>query len=756
MVVLFVAAFLLREWVLSNQVAGGVAGQAEVAVRAPAVNAAEQARPQLFDDPERMQLLADVLQRAEERVREDDVRRDERDPDEIHPFAFLEDAPQDQGQEVADTEESKAEENSREAGDSVEAMVEITEEKNDNLTPGQAASRAALRRSGQTDEPRSVRAAVPTLLDTEIDQEEQSTSSNASKQGVEAEDGRTDLVKSHKRVAFEISEDRIPRYTREEKGKGREGASEDGESNCSDEEDAALHDRSSTFSIEVQAPESENGEAVSGYVDNAQPPPTEPTIEENRPEVKGDAIPAAPVPVTEPNEQAAQPPPAPIDLDVQLEEESDSDTSSSSEDDDDDDDDPDPLLPPLRGNIAAGQRGAGAGDIPAEDLAAIQAAENEEELFFEADIDGILEAVGMKGPIMALLQNVALITLLITLLLGLAVWAPLMIGKTVVAMNLLKLLLLPVQLVRYLTDPVADGIVLLVKMAQQMLFLGSDCSGSSGHESSAKSLKARVVEVWQIAQIHAKTFRKESSLQGEGRGAWHTTAFAAVRGKVLEYEDRAYGTLHHASEITKARWAQMGVSDTDADRILCILLGYAVFLVAGSLYLRHTQNASARQATRAIRDVLSHQFTLGKAALFFIIEIILFPTLCGLLINLATIPFFSETDIATRLAYHVRAPLSSGFVTWLAGTNFMYLFATWISIVRKTFRKGVLWFIRDPADPDSNPLREILETPAFNQAKKIARSLLVYGGIVLSCFGTLPWVASYLNIGILPLRWNLL
>jgi len=85
----------------------------------------------------------------------------------------------------------------------------------------------------------------------------------------------------------------------------------------------------------------------------------------------------------------------------------------------------------------------------------------------------------------------------------------------------------------------------------------------------------------------------------------------------------------------------------------------------------------------------------------------------------------------------------------------MYAFATWISMVRKCIRKGVLWFIRDPSDPQTNPLREILETPAFNQAKKITRSLLVYGSIVLSCFGIFPWLSRLVTLGVFPLRWDM-
>lgn len=62
--------------------------------------------------------------------------------------------------------------------------------------------------------------------------------------------------------------------------------------------------------------------------------------------------------------------------------------------------------------------------------------ENPDDLFFEADLQGILEAVGIQGPILALLQNVALVSLLIACLLVVAIWLPLMFGKTIAAVSL--------------------------------------------------------------------------------------------------------------------------------------------------------------------------------------------------------------------------------------------------------------------------------------------------------------------------------
>ena len=75
------------------------------------------------------------------------------------------------------------------------------------------------------------------------------------------------------------------------------------------------------------------------------------------------------------------------------------------------------------------------GGIAPDDQAAIDALRDEEEMFWEADLEGIMEAVGLRGPLVALLQNVGLMTLLVTSLLAVAVWMPLMLGKTVVAVS---------------------------------------------------------------------------------------------------------------------------------------------------------------------------------------------------------------------------------------------------------------------------------------------------------------------------------
>lgn len=65
--------------------------------------------------------------------------------------------------------------------------------------------------------------------------------------------------------------------------------------------------------------------------------------------------------------------------------------------------------------------------------------DNEDDLFFEADIDTMLQAVGMRGSLIILLQNVALMTLLICVSVIVAVWTPLLTAKTILIVGALDL-----------------------------------------------------------------------------------------------------------------------------------------------------------------------------------------------------------------------------------------------------------------------------------------------------------------------------
>lgn len=98
------------------------------------------------------------------------------------------------------------------------------------------------------------------------------------------------------------------------------------------------------------------------------------------------------------------------------------------------------------------------------------------------------------------------------------------------------------------------------------------------------------------------------------------------------------------------------------------------------------------------------------------------------------------------------------------GTIFMFQFATYISVIRGTLRKGVFWFIRDPEDPRFQPLNEIMERPFFVHLKRLAFGVFVYTVIMTISVGAyvrLFFVCQKFfgreegPLKLLPLRWDL-
>lgn len=117
-------------------------------------------------------------------------------------------------------------------------------------------------------------------------------------------------------------------------------------------------------------------------------------------------------------------------------------------------------------------------------------------------------------------------------------------------------------------------------------------------------------------------------------------------------------------------------------------------------------------------------------------ELGIFPFFCGVLIDLCTLPLFGpNATIASRWAFYNAHPWTSEFLHWLAGTTFMFQFAMYVSTIREVVRPGVMWFIRDPNDPQFHPMNDILERPVLTQLRKLAVGTVMYAAMVLGGVG---------------------
>ena len=79
----------------------------------------------------------------------------------------------------------------------------------------------------------------------------------------------------------------------------------------------------------------------------------------------------------------------------------------------------------------------------------------------EDDMDGALEAIGLRGPIYGVLQNAAFMTFVLDATIGILVWLPFTIGKTVALLSLdparmVEVIHSPIRAIRFITDPIVD------------------------------------------------------------------------------------------------------------------------------------------------------------------------------------------------------------------------------------------------------------------------------------------------------------
>lgn len=53
------------------------------------------------------------------------------------------------------------------------------------------------------------------------------------------------------------------------------------------------------------------------------------------------------------------------------------------------------------------------------------------------------------------------------------------------------------------------------------------------------------------------------------------------------------------------------------------------------------------------------------------------------------------------------------------------------SVGLQVLRPGVLYFLRDPADPNYNPFRDLIDDPIHKHARRVLLSVVVYGSLIV-------------------------
>ena len=442
------------------------------------------------------------------------------------------------------------------------------------------------------------------------------------------------------------------------------------------------------------------------------------------------------------------------------------------------------------------------------------------------DLEGVLELIGMQGPIMGLFQNALFSSLLITGTIVCSVFLPYLLGKVVLLFIGTPSLLwkMPLQIASVCTDLTADILAFLgghaawlaskvfqLGMRSASLILGQktlDTAWATYQPGKAMADRAGTRIFNSLAEASSidnlgflqssmrshqtiKTLQHSISLGTEYVGTAlscfrdsSVTTNAMVVGEavfmklpVALYES-AKADVDLIISIAKTLWKNAGSISLTVDnssfdpelwdpllaywsakdRMAAVLTGYAWLACLGAFYVSQLapvmKSQNGRRLEQVIVEAIQQAGGVFKVIFIISIEMIAFPLFCGFLLDMALLPLFEHSTFLSRVAFTLSSPWTSGFVHWFVGTCYMFHFALFVSMCRKIMRSGVLYFIRDPDDPNFHPVRDVLERSVAVQLRKIAFSAIVYGTLIVVCLGAVVWGLWSASVGILPIHWT--
>ncbi|XP_030523105.1 probable E3 ubiquitin ligase SUD1 isoform X2 [Rhodamnia argentea] len=392
-----------------------------------------------------------------------------------------------------------------------------------------------------------------------------------------------------------------------------------------------------------------------------------------------------------------------------------------------------PVAPPNRnlageanGEEANGAQGiAGAGQIirrNAENVAArweMQAARLEAhvEQMFDGldDADGAEdvpfdELVGMQGPVFHLVENAFTVLASNMIFLGVIIFVPFSLGRVTLY---------------YLSWLLANGPVLskVMPLTESALSLANITLKNAltavtnlSSEGQSDSLAGQVAEV---LSANASGLNEISSNISSNLSGDFLKAAPIGTSRLSDVTTLAIGYLVIFSAVLCYLGIVLLIRYTKGEPLTNQRL-YGIPSIAGTI------PSLLRQFLAAMR----HLMTMIKVAFLLVIELGVFPLMCGWWLDVCTIRMFGKS-MSNRVQFFSLSPLASSLVHWVVGIVYMLQISIFVSLLRGVLRNGVLYFLRDPADPNYNPFRDLIDDPVHKHARRVLLSVAVYGSLIV-------------------------
>lgn len=117
----------------------------------------------------------------------------------------------------------------------------------------------------------------------------------------------------------------------------------------------------------------------------------------------------------------------------------------------------------------------------------------------------------------------------------------------------------------------------------------------------------------------------------------------------------------------------------------------------------------------------------AKLMLLLVIELGAFPLAAGLWLDVCALPL-TATSLGQRGELLAKTPLIAGFMHWVLGVGFLLGFTFLMCVVREVLRPGALPFLKDPTNPERNPVKEMLEEPLLRHLGRVVLTWIAYAG----------------------------
>ncbi|OIV93295.1 hypothetical protein TanjilG_13122 [Lupinus angustifolius] len=379
------------------------------------------------------------------------------------------------------------------------------------------------------------------------------------------------------------------------------------------------------------------------------------------------------------------------------------------------------------GEDAAGAQGiAGAGQVirrNAENVAArweMQAARLEAhvEQMFDGldDADGAEdvpfdELVGMQGPVFHLVENAFTVLASNMIFLGVVIFVPFSFGR-IILHYLSWFFSTAAGPILSVVAPLTDTSLSLANITLKNVLTSVKNLSSDAQESGS---------VGQVAEMLKLNANGSSEMSNN---------ISAVSADLLNGGSIATSRL---SDVTTLAIGYIFIFSL----IVCYFGVVALIrytkgepLTMGRFYgiasIAETIPSLFRQFLAAMR----HLMTMVKVAFLLVIELGVFPLMCGWWLDVCTIQMFGKT-MAHRVQFFSASPLASSLIHWVVGIVYMLQISIFVSLLRGVLRNGVLYFLRDPADPNYNPFRDLIDDPVHKHARRVLLSVAVYGSLIV-------------------------